>query len=568
MRSVYCTALVLAFAASLAGAPAGGIADRPDASAPQAASAESTFKVFVRGVQVGTESVSVVRTPEGTTISGAGRLAPPFDITTNRCEIRYDNRWRPVEMNSDAIVQGQYTLIHARFADGDAAMQVVVSGKQTNTTVKIGPDDIVLLSSFFGLYEALPARLAGLPPGSQLRAYVVLQSEIGIDLEAVSEERIQTPSRTIATRHYTLALGAAARPTRIDLWSDEDNRLVRIAIPAQSVEMVREDVSSVAARREAAPPRAGDEQVTIPASGFSLAGTVSRPAGAKPAKGKSAVRYPAVVLVGGSGMTDRDEVVAGVPIFAQLANGLADAGFVVVRYDKRGVGQSGGRADTATLAAYADDARAVVKYLRSRKDVDRKRVALAGHGEGGWASMLAADHNKDVAALVLVATPGLSGSDFVLAQQQHALDRMKISPVERQAKIDLQEKIDRAVVTGTGWESIPVEYRKQVENDRWFHSILTFDPAKVMPRVRQPILILQGDLDRQVFATQADRLAELARARKAPAGNAVTVVHVPGVNHLLVPSATGEYDEYPTLAGKNVSNDVLAAVVTWLRKTL
>ena len=87
---------------------------------------------------------------------------------------------------------------------------------------------------------------------------------------------------------------------------------------------------------------------------------------------------PALVLVGGSGPTDRDETVAGIPIFAELARALADAGYMVVRYDKRGVGQSGGRAESATLADYAEDLRAVLKYVSERKDVDRRRLAVAG----------------------------------------------------------------------------------------------------------------------------------------------------------------------------------------------
>jgi fermentation-respiration switch protein FrsA (DUF1100 family) len=89
-----------------------------------------------------------------------------------------------------------------------------------------------------------------------------------------------------------------------------------------------------------------------------------------------------------------------------------------------------------------------------------------------------------------------------------------------------------------------------------------------MRNVKQPILIVQGDLDRQIFAPQADRLAEMARARKAPADKAVTVVHVPGINHLLVPATTGEYDEYARLTGKNVSKDLLSAITSWLQKTL
>ena len=76
-----------------------------------------------------------------------------------------------------------------------------------------------------------------------------------------------------------------------------------------------------------------------------------------------------------------------------------------------------------------------------------------------------------------------------------------------------------------------------------------------MSDIRQPILIVQGLLDTQVAPANADRLEQLAKARKRSAP--VEVVKVPGVNHLLVPAVTGEVDEYSTLADKSVSPAVV-----------
>jgi pimeloyl-ACP methyl ester carboxylesterase len=112
-----------------------------------------------------------------------------------------------------------------------------------------------------------------------------------------------------------------------------------------------------------------------------------------------------VVLIGGSGPTDRDETVFGIPVFGHLAKGLVDAGFTVVRYDKRGVGQSGGRAESVTLNDYAEDARAVVRWLERRKDVDRNRIAVVGHSEGAAVAMILATREDRVKAVVLIAEP-------------------------------------------------------------------------------------------------------------------------------------------------------------------
>jgi dipeptidyl aminopeptidase/acylaminoacyl peptidase len=140
---------------------------------------------------------------------------------------------------------------------------------------------------------------------------------------------------------------------------------------------------------------------------------------------------------------------------------------------------------------------------------------------------------------------------------------MKTSDADRQAKIDLQQRVQTAVLTAKGWEGIPEDVRKQADTP-WFKSLLEYDPAKIMPRVSQPILIVQGDLDTQVPPHHAEQLAELARQRKkAPP---VEAVNLPGVNHLLVKATTGEADEYPTLANRQIAPDVATTIADWLRR--
>jgi hypothetical protein len=140
---------------------------------------------------------------------------------------------------------------------------------------------------------------------------------------------------------------------------------------------------------------------------------------------------------------------------------------------------------------------------------------------------------------------------------------MNTPPAERQAKIELQKRIQSAVVSDKGWEGIPPELRQPADSP-WFRSLLMFDAAAVMPKLKQPILIIQGDLDQQVFPHNADRLAELARKRKkAPP---VETLHLPGINHLLVPAKTGDVSEYVSLPDKNVTPAVSKAIIDWLRR--
>jgi len=170
-----------------------------------------------------------------------------------------------------------------------------------------------------------------------------------------------------------------------------------------------------------------------------------------------------------------------------------------------------------------------------------------------------------VAALVLVACPGATGAELVLEQQKHLLERANTPAAEQESKIALQKKIQQAVLTGAGWEEIPADLRKQADSV-WFKSFLEFDPIKVMAKVSQPMLVVQGELDRQVPPRHADALAAAANARKNKPPT--EVVKLPGINHLLVPAKTGEVDEYTQLPSRTISPDVPSKIVEWLGRMM
>ena len=255
------------------------------------------------------------------------------------------------------------------------------------------------------------------------------------------------------------------------------------------------------------------------ASGFSLGATITRPTA-------GTGRAPAVILVGGPGRQDRDETLYGVPIFGQIAGPLADAGYFVVRYDKRGVGQSGGRTENAGIAEYAEDVIAIVNWLRKRNDVDAERIAVVGHGEGAVVALTAAGRERRIRPLVLLEAPGKTGRELTLEQQQALLLRLNEPESERQAKIATQMQMIDAVVSGKGWDALPPELRRQADTP-WFKSWLLFDPAVAITRVNQPVLIVHGALDTQIPPSHADRLEEMARARKRVAPEATRKVIVP-----------------------------------------
>lgn len=513
------------------------------------------YTVFVGGTVVGHEEVTVQVTTEGITITGTGRLSGSADIVMRRAEVRYRSDWTPEVFEIEATVDGGDTVLQTTF-DGETAVTRGVDGGQQITQTNVTPAQVLILPNvFFGAYEALTRRLASAVVGQDFPTYLGAGLQGSLRLTSVGSERVQIGTSTFGVRRYLMTFTNTTGSSVVNLYADENGSLLRVNIPTLSLDVMREDLAASTARTLVY-SNPGDEAVNIPAAGFNLAATLTRPV-------STAERTPAVILLAGVAADERDGVVAGVPLLGQMAGALANAGFFAVRYDKRGSGQSGGRAESATLRDHADDARVVVRWLADRPDIDRDRIAVLGHNEGAWTAMLVASRERRIAGIVTIASPATTGTEWVLEQQRHALEKMDMPPAELVARIELQTRINEATMTGRGWEGIPVDMRRQADTP-WFQSFLAFDPARVIRDIRRPVLLVHGELDTEVPVSHVDRLAELAEDGRP---TSVAVVTVRDVNHLLLPAVTGDVNEYPSLEDRNVSVDVMTAITDWLAET-
>jgi pimeloyl-ACP methyl ester carboxylesterase len=511
---------------------------------------------------IGREDVTVSSTADGIVIAGQGRISGSQDVVIRRVEVRYGRDWTPSAYELEASVNGGDATLFAEFTGGTAITKGVDGGQRVEQTDKVQPRTLVLPNVFFGSYEALTRRLAATSTEKEFPVFVGPGQLGTIRVTGASVEQMQVGTDTFNIRRYELSLTVPRGAVVVHVYTDDLGTLLRVSIPAQRVDVMRDDLAS-ATSRTVTYSNPGDEAVNIPATGFNLGATLTWPRGAKAEGASAAARLPAVVLLAGAASNERDGLVGGVPILGQLAGALADAGVVAVRYDKRGHGQSGGRAESATIGDQAEDALAVVRWLSNRRDIDRDRIAVVGHNEGAWAAMLAATRERRLAAVVSIAAPSIPGSERVLEQQRHVLERMDVPPAERVSKIELQSRINAAVMSGRGWEALPPEVRRQADTP-WFQSFLAFNPARVIEDVRQPVLFIHGELDAEVPVSHLDRLGELAQ--KASRSRAVAVVAVRGVNHLLTPAVTGDVAEYATLQNRNLSADVTKAINEWLTK--
>src|SRR5262245_2070845 len=532
----------------------------PAAAQQRPATKPIGYTIFLRGAPLGREELTVQEDATGTTITAQGRLAAPLNVVTRRAEMKYGTDGSPQQFTLEGTANGADVAVRTSFANGTAQTEGNQGTTKIATSHPYSAQAVVLPNGVFSFYAALADRLSRVTRGAELKAYILPVGEINIRVVSDQPERIQVGTTFLDAQRYDLLFSDPGGDLAVSLTAGDGGRLIRLTVPAQALEVVREDVASPTSRTQIF-SNPGDEAVTIPAVGFNLGATITKPASA--GGSGAAAMMPAVILLPPS-TGDRDGFTQGIPTFAQLAGAMADAGFLAVRYDKRGFGQSGGRAESATIQDYAEDVRSVVRWLLQRKDVDPKRIAVIGHSEGAWVALLAAARERRITAVASLAGPSTTGAELVLEQQQQSLDLLKLSPQERQQKVDLQKQIQSAVLTGKGWEGVSKDERRAADTP-WFQSLLTYDPAKVLKDVKQPLLFVHGELDKQVPVAHADRLADLAR--KQSDSKSVDVVVVRGINHLLVPAITGEISEYASLPDRNVSKNVSGTLTAWLTKT-
>lgn len=514
------------------------------ASSP--ATGDAVFNIFLRGTQIGREQVNVATAPSGWIITSSGASQAPLDFTIARFEVKYSSDWQPLEMTLDARLRNATALVKSSFSLTTAINEVTQNSKTASKEDQTSARTIVIPNNVFGAYEALAARLWTVAANTELPVYVVPQAEVKMKIRSVADQSLTGPGGALQTRRFEVTFQNPDRPINAVITVDSHLRLVRFELPDVGLQVVREDASSVAMRPETL-RNPTDADFSIPANGFNIAATLTTP---PTVAGR--LRYPAVILVGGARPGDRDLTIGGIPVFAQLARALSDAGTMAIRYDRRGAGQSGGRTETAAISDYADDILAVVRMVSKRDDVDKARVVVAGYGDGAAAALLAASRSKDIDAVVTIDAGGTKGAELILEQQQRLLAGLNLSPEERQARIELQKKIQAAVVGAGSWEGVPDAMRRQSDTP-WFRSLLQFDPAVVVPKIKQPMLILHAELDTNVPPTEADRLGELAQARKN--AGAVQTTKLAGVTYALTePNA------------KTISTKVGSTIAEWVKK--
>ncbi len=326
-----------------------------------------------------------------------------------------------------------------------------------------------------------------------------------------------------------------------------------------------------------------DEEVTYQNAkgGFILAGTLTMPQSGQP--------FPAVILITGSGQQDRDESVFGHRPFLILADCLTRRGIAVLRVDDRGVGGSKGDASQATSEDFAQDVLAGVAYLKTRKEIDPKRIGLIGHSEGGIIAPLVATRSSDVAFIVLMAGTGVPGDVIVEKQIAGLLQAAGTDQAAIDAAIRNQRRVYEVIKTETDPNAAKDKIRKIIKESiaalsesqkqalqgsdaavdaqaqgaasPWFRFFITHDPKTVLRQVTCPVLAINGELDKQV--PPKDNLPAIEQALREGGNTHFTVKELLGLNHLFQTAKTGNIDEY-TRIEETIAPLALETVAQWV----
>ena len=300
------------------------------------------------------------------------------------------------------------------------------------------------------------------------------------------------------------------------------------------------------------------EEVTFANGDVVLHGTLTLPEGYTD-------QTPALIMITGSGIQNRDEELFEHKPFAVIADALARAGIATLRYDDRGFNGYDGNLNDCTIEDFKADALAGLELLRSRFS----HVGVIGHSEGGTiAMMLAAEKQVDFA--ISLAGMIVSGAETLVEQNRIALTDAGLpeetvneycrliseafdacndgKPLPSADNSDLPEALKR------NYQAVMAQLQTP-----YLSRFIAVDVRPLLPQITCPVLALNGTKDIQVnYETNLEAL------RNGLSGHTTDMIQeVKGVNHIFQTCATGSVNEYKEIE-ETISPEVLSAIITWI----
>ena len=274
---------------------------------------------------------------------------------------------------------------------------------------------------------------------------------------------------------------------------------------------------------------------------------------------------PVVLMVTGSGQQNRDEELFSHKPFAVIADALARQGIASLRYDDRGWGDKSVNFADFTTDDFRQDAAAALPLLRKRFN----KVGILGHSEGGTiAMMLAAEGKADF--IVSLAGMAISGKETLIMQNRQAMSAIGLPKETVDSYCNSISKALDEIASGKkaseiNIDDVPVALKPitikalQQADTPYVRHFLTVDVGKLLPKIKCPVLALNGTKD-----TQVDCDANTTRIEKGLANCKHSIKKIDGVNHLFQHCNTGIVTEYQQIE-ETISPEVLQEVAKWIK---
>ena len=313
-----------------------------------------------------------------------------------------------------------------------------------------------------------------------------------------------------------------------------------------------------------------------------------------PADKTNLQKYPAVLLISGSGPQNRDEEIFGHKPFAIITDYLTRKGMLVLRVDDRGVGKTTGTFAGSTTEDFMHDAIAAFDFLKQQPQVNKKMLGLIGHSEGGMIAEMIAAKRGDIDFIILLAAPGIRNIDLMAAQNV-AIFKSKgfsVAAAENYGNLfklmctgilkskTMEEAEEKTVQNIIEWNA-PIAVKKElhfesIDTIRRFASsfvkevytvpmryFLQYDPMPNFKKINCKVLALNGSKDIQVLP--GPNLAGIKEGLKHLSKKKYKIEELPGLNHLFQKCKVCNIDEYITLE-ESFSPLALEAMSDWLQQ--
>jgi pimeloyl-ACP methyl ester carboxylesterase len=308
--------------------------------------------------------------------------------------------------------------------------------------------------------------------------------------------------------------------------------------------------------------------------------------------------FVTAILISGSGQQDRDETIFGHKPFAVIADYLTRNGFAVLRIDDRGIGKTTGEVMKASSADFAKDIMAAMDYLKTRKEVNPKKVGLIGHSEGGLIASLVLVQRKDVAFIISLAGAGMKGSDILADQGELIMIKEGVDEASARSYNSLYKKIigyslsekDSAECFNKVWQEY-TKWQSHMKPEQlnklgftneetakealrnllkalylpWMQFFNSSDASVNYQKAYCPVLALNGSEDVQVIAKK--NLEEIRSALKKSKSKHYEVKELPGLNHLFQHCTKCGLSEYGTLE-ETFAPEALKIMGDWLNENV